>query len=90
MLKTLTESAVSYDINSKFIFDNQLWLGVNYRKEDAVGFFAGVLINDKIELHLSYDLVTSAIRNAAAGSIEVHVGYRIFNQNSVVCPDRFW
>ncbi|MEM9929791.1 MAG: PorP/SprF family type IX secretion system membrane protein, partial [Bacteroidota bacterium] len=90
LLKTLDDAAISYDITGKLVFNNQFWLGANIRKEDAIGGFVGILINDRMELHFSYDLVTSSIRNAAAGSIEIHLGYRIFNQNSVVCPDRFW
>ncbi|MEM6376738.1 MAG: PorP/SprF family type IX secretion system membrane protein [Bacteroidota bacterium] len=90
LLKTLPDAAISFDITSKIVFADQFWLGANYRKEDSFGLFGGFLVKDRLEISLSYDFVLSSIRNASAGSSEIHVGYRIFNQNKVNCPDRFW
>lgn len=90
LLKTLTNAAISFDVTNKLIFADQFWLGANYRKEDSFGLFGGLLIKGRLELSLSYDFVMSPIRNAAARSSEIHLGYRFFTQNNINCPDRFW
>ena len=91
LLIKMTEGApLSYDFNTKLVVQEKYWLGGSYRRDDSLAAFGGLLINDRLELTYSFDLVLSKIRNAAAGSNEIHVGYRLFHQPKVVCPSKFW
>lgn len=89
LLKRVDGAPISYDVNAKLMLQNRYWLGGNYRHEDSFAVFGGLLLNDRISLSYSFDLVLSKVRNAAAGSNEIHVGYRIFS-DGVVCPNKFW
>lgn len=90
LIKSVPGAPISYDLNTKLVISDRYWLGGNYRKEDSVAAFAGLLIKNRLELTYSYDLVLSKIRNAAAGGSEIHIGYRLFHFPEVVCPSRFW
>lgn len=90
LVKAVQGAPLSYDINAKLVFADQYWLGGSYRREDSFAFFGGLLINQRLELTYSFDLVLSKIRNAAAGSNEIHLAYRLFHNADVICPSRFW
>lgn len=89
LLKRVDGAPISYDFNAKLVLQDRFWMGANYRHEDSFAVFGGLLLNDRVSVSYSFDLVLSKIRTAAAGSNEIHVGYRIFSEG-VVCPNRFW
>lgn len=89
LVKWVEGAPVSYEANAKLQLKDRFWLVGNYRHEDSFSVFEGLLLNDRISVSYSFDLVLSKIRNAAAGSNEIHVGYRIFYEG-VVCPNKFW
>lgn len=90
LVKAVQGAPISYDLNAKLVFADQYWLGGSYRREDSFAFFGGLLINQRLEMTYSFDLVLSKIRNAAAGSNEIHLAYRLFHHADVICPSRFW
>lgn len=90
LVKQVAGAPVSYEANAKLMLKNRYWMGGNYRHEDSFAVFGGLMLNDNISLSYSFDLVLSKIRSAAAGSNEIHVGYRIFHDSGVACPARFW
>ncbi|WP_020568365.1 PorP/SprF family type IX secretion system membrane protein [Neolewinella persica] len=89
LVKQVAGAPISYELNAKVMLQDRYWLGGNYRHEDSFAVFGGLLLNDRVSVSYSFDLVLSKIRTAAAGSNEIHVGYRIFSEG-VVCPNRFW
>lgn len=90
LFKMVEGAPISYELIAKLEMRNRFWLGGNYRKEDAFAVFGGILIKDRLEVTYAYDLVLSKIRNATAGSNEIHLGYRLFYKDQVVCPSKFW
>lgn len=90
LLKAVEGAPVSYDLNAKLVIADQYWLGGSYRKEDSFAFLGGLLINQRLELTYSFDMILSKIRNAAAGSNEIHLAYRLYHQAKVICPSKFW
>ncbi len=90
LVKTVTGAPVSFDINAKLVVDDRYWIGSSYRKDDSMAVFAGLLLSERLEISYSYDLLYSKLRNASAGSSEIHLGYRLFHNNQIACPDRFW
>jgi type IX secretion system PorP/SprF family membrane protein len=81
---------LSYNLNAKLVLSERFWGGLAYRGKESVSVFAGLLFSKRISLSYSYDLVTSQFRHAAAGSNEIHLGYRLFRNGGVECPSRFW
>ena len=90
LIKTVKGAPISYDLNAKLVISDKYWLGGSYRREDSFAVFGGTLIKQRVEVTYSFDLVTSKIRNATAGSSEIHLGYRLFHHPEVACPSRFW
>lgn len=90
LVKAVQGAPISYDLNAKLVFSDQYWLGASYRREDSFAFFGGLLINQRLEMTYSFDLILSKIRNAAAGSNEIHLAYRLFHSGDVICPSKFW
>jgi type IX secretion system PorP/SprF family membrane protein len=90
LVQLVSGAPLSYDINSKLVVADRLWGGLGYRSDESVSVFAGLLFNKRITISYSYDLVTSPLRHAAAGSNELHLGYRLFRDGGVECPSRFW
>lgn len=72
-------TSTQIDINALFLYNNQVWLGVGYRTEDAIAPLIGYQLqpNEKSMLRLgySYDVTTSQLRNHSSGSHEVMVNY---------------
>lgn len=90
LVKQVAGAPLSYDLNAKFVVDDRFWLGGSYRQEDSFAVFGGLLLNERLALSYSFDLVHSKIRHAAAGSNEIHLGYRLFYGSGVACPSKFW
>lgn len=89
LMKFVSGAPLSVDISPKLVLKDRFWGGLNYRSEESFAVFAGLLLNERVSLSYSFDLVTSPLRNAAAGSNELHIGYRI-RKSGVQCPSRFW
>jgi type IX secretion system PorP/SprF family membrane protein len=90
MLKYVTPSPVSLDINGKLMFDDRFWGGLSYRVGDAFALIAGVVVKNKLEISYSYDVTTSAIRQFSSGSHEVIIGYRFQHPKTLDCPTNYW
>lgn len=90
MIKYVQNAPVQVDINAKFKYQNLFWVGGSYRKLDSFSAFAGVIINDIVEVGYCYDLTTSALKQFSYGSHEILIGLRIPKNGSVICPSSFW
>ena len=89
-IKAVSPAPISYDINAKIRYQDLGWVGISYRRTDAVAFMAGVIINDMFDLSYSYDVTASNIRKYSGGSHEVIIGYRLRTKPQVKCPTHFW
>jgi len=89
-LKAVSPAPLSFDINAKIRYRDQLWAGVSYRNKDAVAFMVGVIVNNTFDISYSYDYTTSNIRKYSGGSHEIIVGYRLRPKGSVICPSKYW
>ncbi|MBK7482874.1 MAG: type IX secretion system membrane protein PorP/SprF [Flavobacteriales bacterium] len=64
-----------------FLYNNQVWLGVSYRTEDAIAPLIGYQIatgKDKtsmFKIGYSYDVTTSRLKNYSSGSHEIMLNY---------------
>ncbi len=90
LVKQVQPALPSYDINLKAVYRNEYWFGAAYRSEESFSAFLGLLINKKLEVSYSYDIITSSLRQSSIGSNEILVGYRFSHKPKTICPDKFW
>lgn len=90
MLKYVTPSPMSLDLNGKILYDDKFWGGVSYRVGDAFSLIAGVVLMKQLDVSYSYDLTTSAIAKFSSGSHEVIIGYRFQHPKTLSCPTNYW
>jgi len=64
------------DLSVRLFYQEQLWLGVSYRTEDAVSVMIGYEYKEMFHFGYSYDFTTSDLRLYSDGSHEVMLGYR--------------
>ncbi|MFH1320967.1 MAG: type IX secretion system membrane protein PorP/SprF [Bacteroidota bacterium] len=62
------------DVNILAMYNNQIWVGVSYRVQDAVVPMIGVKWNN-IKFGYSYDVSTSSLKGYNSGSHEIMLGY---------------
>lgn len=87
LLKYASAAPLQADLNLKAVynfnnrlrsdFDDELWLGVSYRTQDALVALFGLQFMEKFQLSYAYDFTLSSIRYYSAGSHEIVVGYRL-------------
>lgn len=86
-------SLPSMDVNLKFHFFRDYWLGGSYRNLDSFILLAGVSLNANdagiFNLAYSYDYTISKINRYTSGSHEVTLKYD-FNMKPQTCPRAFW
>lgn len=85
------KTLASIDINTKIRYRNMVWGGLSLRNSDAFAVLAGVLIDKKIEIGISYDYtINSSLRPVSGGTLEFMLGYRIDPRAHVMSPSDFW
>jgi type IX secretion system PorP/SprF family membrane protein len=89
-IRAVSPAPISYDINAKIRYQNIGWVGVSYRRSDAIAVMAGAIISETFDLSYSYDAITSNIRNYSTGSHEIIIGYRLRPKGKVAYPSNFW
>lgn len=76
---------LSYNIEGGVMVDigNKYWGGVNYRKQDAAIFMAGLSLmnNNALKLGLAYDIVTNQTAIKSNSTLEIMASYVIGNKN---------
>lgn len=73
-------TSTQVDLNANFLYNNQVWLGVTYRTEDAIAPLIGYqyeMPNKKsmLKIGYSYDVTTSRLKNYSSGSHEIMLNY---------------
>lgn len=76
LIKYIDPLPIQVDANVRVIYQENVWLGLNYRSEDAVGAMLGYSFREKFIFGYSYDFPISNIRKQSTGSHELMVGFR--------------
>jgi type IX secretion system PorP/SprF family membrane protein len=87
LVKYVNPAPLQADFNLKGIYnfnnrpksrhDDQLWVGLSYRTQDAVVMVLGMKFMEQYSLGYSYDLTVSKMSHHSAGSHEIVFGLRI-------------
>ena len=90
MVKLADPSPASIDANLRVLYDERFWVGGGYRHNDAIVAMVGVYISPLLDLSYSYDFTTSDLDRVSAGTHEVVVGFKLLNNNRIICPQWVW
>jgi len=90
LVKYVTSTPVSFDINGKFQYRDFLWLGGSYRNQDGFAAMVGLNISNTLNVGYSYDITTSRLNTVSRGSHEIVVGFLLGNRYGDWCPRNLW
>lgn len=90
VMKYVQNAPFTFDLNAKLRYQDKYWMGVSFRKEDAIVLLAGITAKKKYDIAYSYDITRTDIRKYSAGSHEIVLGLRIPNHYRQPPPAQFW
>ncbi len=80
-MKYIDPLPLQVDVTLRGIYQDNIWLGVSYRSEDAVGALLGYEFKKNFMLGYSYDYPINGISQVSSGSHELMVGFRFRNKD---------
>lgn len=90
MVKWISPTPVSVDVNAKLQWQDVIWTGINYRFKDGFGAMVGMNINPSVNISYSYDYITSKLNNVSSGTHEILIGFALGNSYGDWCPRNIW
>ena len=86
LFKIIKPVPATFDINLKLSFQDKLWLGGSYRRDDSFAALVGINLSSFINVGYSYDFTTSELRTVSSGTHEIVLGILLNNRYKVTCP----
>lgn len=90
MVKYISPTPISLDLNAKLQWQDVIWTGINYRFKDGFGTMVGFNVNPKLNISYSYDYITSKLNNVSSGTHEILIGFALGNSYGDWCPRNIW
>lgn len=90
VIKYVQNAPVTFDLNAKVRYEDKYWVGISYRREDALVALAGVTLKKIIDLSYSFDITRTNIQNFSNGTHEFTLGLRLPNHQHHPPPAQFW
>jgi hypothetical protein len=89
-IRTIGNDAFSWQTALRLMIKQRFWVGSGYRFQSDVILMTGMYINDLLSFSYAYDIGVGAPGRYSAGSHELTLGLRLFNENRVICPQFLW
>jgi type IX secretion system PorP/SprF family membrane protein len=83
LLKYNEPAPTQLEYTLKFSFKDMVWIGGNYRDNDAIGMMMGVTIIKKLNIAYAYDYSLTSIKKYNQGSHEICLNYNFIKKNVV-------
>ena len=90
LTKLAQPSPASTDFNLKALYNDRIYIGGTYRKDDAFSVITGFNINSILGIGYAYDATTSELNYFSQGSHEVVLNIKLLNKNKAICPNWLW
>lgn len=90
LVKYISSTPVSFDLNAKFQYRDFLWIGGSYRYQDSFAAMVGLNISNAINVGYAYDITTSRLNTVTNGSHEIVIGFLLGNRYGDWCPRNLW
>lgn len=75
------------DVGARVIYQEQVWLGVGYRHNDAVTAILGFMYKNYLMIGYSYDFTTTNLKKYSTGTHELMLGLRFSKQQTKSWPE---
>ena len=75
LVKYQPNSPFDAELNTSFLFADQLWVGGTYRLQDSYDVMAQYLITPNLRVGYSYDFTLTRLRSTNSGTHELMVGF---------------
>jgi type IX secretion system PorP/SprF family membrane protein len=90
LVKGAFEAPMSFDINTNFLINKRVELGVSYRYEDSFSGLIGFYLTESIRMGYAYDRVVSDISISSNSSHEVFLSFDLAFPRKVMQSPRFF
>ena len=87
LAKYASPAPIKVDVGARVIYQEQVWLGVGYRHNDAVTALVGFMYKNYLMIGYSYDFTTTNLKKYSSGTHELMLGLRFSKQQSKHWPD---
>jgi type IX secretion system PorP/SprF family membrane protein len=88
--KAVAPAPVSIDVNAKFRYQDQAWIGLSYRNQDAVIGMVGITLKKLVDVAYAFDFNMSELKTYNSGTHEILIGLRLPNHQHTPPPSQFW
>ncbi|MDQ3191307.1 MAG: type IX secretion system membrane protein PorP/SprF [Bacteroidota bacterium] len=76
MVKYVAPVPIQFDISTRVIYQEKIWLGATYRTKDAVSAMLGFIYQENLMIGYSYDYTISGLQRYSSGTHEIMLGLR--------------
>ena len=90
LFKKSVKAPLSWDLNLKFSYLNQLWFGIAYRQRDAFLGWLGTRVAQKFTVSYTYEYVLSTLQPHTQGTHEITLGLTLGTADHYSTPRSFW
>lgn len=82
LAKYANPAPIKVDVGARVIYQEQVWLGVGYRHNDALTALVGFMYKNYLMIGYSYDFTTTNLKNYSSGTHELMLGLCFSKQQS--------
>lgn len=90
LLKYTANAPIAADASLALIFQDKLWLGINYRLLESAGVLVQVQLSPQFKIGYSFDISTSNLVRSNYGTHELLLSYDLNFSNKKVISPRFF
>lgn len=76
MVKYVYPAPVQVDAGLRLIYQDQMWIGADYRTMDAISAMIGYTVKKNLMFGFAYDFTTTDIRKYSSGTYELMIGIK--------------
>lgn len=82
LAKYANPAPIKLDVGARVIYQEQIWLGVGYRHNDAITALIGFMYKNYLMIGYSYDYTTTNLKKYSSGTHELMLGLRFSKQQT--------
>lgn len=90
LIRYISPLPIGFDVNTKFQYQDLVWLGASYRYQDGFAAMFGINLSNTINIGYSYDIQTSKLNTVSKGTHEILIGFLLGNKYGDWCPRNMW
>jgi type IX secretion system PorP/SprF family membrane protein len=90
LVKYVTPTPASLDLNAKLQYRDDYWAGLNYRFKEGYAVMLGMNVSNNLNIGYAYDFTASKLNNVTKGTHEIVIGFALGNSYGDWCPRNIW